>query len=37
MKGDFRNRKAFGKQIEYWIAGEMLREGLDVYLSTKVE
>ena len=34
MKGDFRNKVSFGKRIEYWIAGEMLKEGLDVYLPT---
>ncbi len=28
----FRNRAAFGKRIEYYIIGLMLKEGLDVYL-----
>ena len=28
----FRNSAAFGKRIEYWIVGKMLKEGLDVYL-----
>ena len=28
----FRNQAAFGKRIEYWIVGRMLKEGLDVYL-----
>lgn len=28
----FRSVAAFGKRIEYWIIGRMLREGLDVYL-----
>ena len=30
--GTYRNRTAFGKRIEYWIVGQMLKEGLDVYL-----
>ncbi|MFC3653120.1 hypothetical protein ACFONN_16290 [Dyella humi] len=28
----FRNSAAFGKRIEYWIIGRMLKEGLDVYI-----
>ena len=28
----FRNAAAFGKRMEYWIIGRMLKEGLDVYV-----
>ena len=28
----FRHSAAFGKRIEYWVVGLMLKEGLDVYL-----
>lgn len=28
----YRNVAAFGKRIEYWMVGRMLKEGLDVYL-----
>ena len=28
----FRTRAGFGKRIEYWLVGQMLKEGLDVYL-----
>ena len=28
----FRNSAGFGKRIEYWIVGKMLKEGIDVYL-----
>jgi hypothetical protein len=28
----FRHTAAFGKRIEYWIIGRMLKDGLDVYL-----
>ena len=28
----FRTLAGFGKRIEYWIVGRMLKEGLDVYL-----
>ena len=28
----FRHTAGFGKRIEYWIVGNMLKEGLDVYL-----
>ena len=34
MGVSFRSKKAFGERIEHWIAGEMLKEGLDVYLPT---
>ena len=32
MKRNFRNSASFGKRIEYWIIGQMLKEGLDVYV-----
>lgn len=32
MSKSFRHSAAFGKRIEYWIIGRMLKEGLDVYL-----
>ena len=32
MSIPFRHSAAFGKRIEYWIVGNMLKEGLDVYL-----
>jgi hypothetical protein len=32
MAHTFRNSAAFGKRIEYWVIGRMLKEGLDVYL-----
>jgi hypothetical protein len=28
----FRHSAGFGKRIEFWIIGQMLREGLDVYI-----
>ena|SRR3989344_4562546 len=28
----FRNSAGFGKRMEYWIIGKMLKEGLDVYV-----
>ena len=28
----FRSSAAFGKRIEYWIIGRMLKEGIDVYV-----
>lgn len=28
----FRNSAGFGKRMEYWIIGRMLKEGLDVYV-----
>lgn len=32
MPGTFRHSAGFGKRIEYWIVGRMLKEGLDVFL-----
>lgn len=32
MAGTFRHSAGFGKRIEYWVIGLMLKEGLDVYL-----
>ena len=32
MAGSFRHSAAFGKRIEYYIIGLMLKQGLDVYL-----
>lgn len=32
MKGSFRSSAAFGKRIEFYVVGLMLKEGLDVYL-----
>jgi hypothetical protein len=32
MPNTFRHSAGFGKRIEYWIVGNMLKEGLDVYL-----
>jgi len=32
MKRNFRNSASFGKRIEYWVIGQMLKEGLDVYV-----
>lgn len=32
MANSFRHSAGFGKRIEYWIAGKMLKEGLDVYM-----
>jgi hypothetical protein len=32
MGRSFRSSAAFGKRIEYWIIGRMLKEGLDVYV-----
>jgi len=31
MAYPFRHTASFGKRIEYWIIGQMLKEGLDVY------
>src|ERR1700728_684661 len=28
----YRNSAGFGKRIEYWIIGRMLKEGMDVYV-----
>ena len=30
-KKSFRDKSSFGTRMEYWIIGEMLRQGLDVY------
>ena len=32
MTPSFRHTAGFGKRIEYWIVGRMLKQGLDVYL-----
>lgn len=32
MVNPFRHSAGFGKRIEYWIIGRMLKEGLDVYV-----
>jgi hypothetical protein len=32
MATPFRHSAGFGKRIEYWIVGNMLKQGLDVYL-----
>ncbi len=32
MGKTFRHSAGFGKRIEYWIIGNMLKEGLDVYI-----
>jgi len=32
MKKKFRHSAGFGKRMEYWIIGKMLKEGLDVYV-----
>lgn len=32
MSATFRHSAGFGKRIEYWVVGLMLKEGLDVYL-----
>lgn len=32
MASSFRHSAAFGKRIEYWVIGLMLKEGLDVYV-----
>ena len=32
MASPFRHSVGFGKRIEYWIIGRMLKEGLDVYV-----
>lgn len=32
MATSFRHSAGFGKRIEYWIVGNMLKQGLDVYL-----
>lgn len=30
--GTFRHAAGFGKRIEYWVIGRMLKEGMDVYV-----
>ena len=32
MAKPFRHSAGFGKRIEYWVVGQMLKEGLDVYV-----
>ncbi|MBN1365557.1 MAG: hypothetical protein JW976_12175 [Syntrophaceae bacterium] len=32
MTHPFRHSAGFGKRIEYWIIGRMLKEGLDIYV-----
>lgn len=32
MSIPFRHSAGLGKRIEYWIAGLMLKEGIDVYM-----
>jgi len=32
MAHSFRHSAGFGKRMEYWIIGRMLKEGLDVYV-----
>src|SRR5271156_1885544 len=32
MTKTFRHTAGFGKRIEYWITGQMLKEGMDVYV-----
>lgn len=32
MNKPFRHSAAFGKRMEYWVIGKMLKEGLDVYV-----
>jgi len=32
MAHSFRHSAGFGKRIEYWIIGRMLKEGLDIYV-----
>ena len=32
MTKTFRHSAGFGKRMEHWIVGRMLKEGLDVYL-----
>jgi hypothetical protein len=32
MSVSFRHSAGFGKRIEYWVIGLMLKEGLDVYV-----
>jgi len=32
MTHSFRHKASFGKRMEYWIIGKMLKDGLDVYI-----
>lgn len=32
MKRTFRHSAGFGKRIEYWVIGQMLKEGIDIYV-----
>jgi hypothetical protein len=32
MAMTFRHSAGFGRRMEYWLIGQMLREGLDVYV-----
>ena len=32
MPSPFRHSAGFGRRIEYWVIGRMLKEGLDVYV-----
>lgn len=32
MGKSFRNLEGFGKRIEYWVVGLMIKEGIDVYM-----
>jgi hypothetical protein len=32
MSSTFRHSAGFGKRIEYWVAGLMLKEGIDLYM-----
>jgi hypothetical protein len=32
MATTFRHSAGFGRRMEYWLIGRMLREGLDVYV-----
>ncbi len=32
MEKSYRHSAGFGRRIEYWLIGRMLREGLDVYV-----
>ena len=32
MTKTYRHSAGFGKRIEYWIIGRMLKEGLDIYV-----
>ena len=37
MTHTFRHSAGFGKRIEYWIIGRMLKEGIDVYVPPQSE